>query len=92
MTTANTFIQGQKAFLGGNLNQSIAAFSDSLKQGLHPFHSHLNRGIAYFKTGQFGRAIEDFDILIDTDRNHPRALFYRGLTNLNLDRNKECCS
>jgi len=89
MTTTNTYLQGQKAFLDGNLEDSIRAFSDSLEHGVHPFHSHLNRGIAYFKIGRFARAIEDFDVIINKDDVHARALFYRGLANLNLGENEE---
>ena len=89
MTTTNTFLQGQKAFLGGDLEESIKAFSDALEEGTHPFHSHLNRGIAYFKIGQFTRAIEDFNVIISKDDIHPRALFYRGLAKLNLGKNEE---
>lgn len=89
MTTTNTFLQAQKAFLGGNLEESIKAFSDALEQGVHPVHSHLNRGIAYFKTCQFARAIEDFDIIINEDNSHERALFYRGIAKLNLEENEE---
>ncbi len=89
MKTTNTFLQGQKAFLGGDLEDSIKAFSDALEHGVRPFHSHLNRGIAYFKIGKFARAIEDFDIIINKDDIHARALFYRGLANLNLGKNEE---
>jgi tetratricopeptide (TPR) repeat protein len=89
MTTTNTFLKGQKAFLGGDLADSIKAFSDALKLGTHPVHSHLNRGIAYFKIGQFSRAIEDFDVIIGDDNLHGRALFYRGLAKLNLEENEE---
>jgi len=89
MTTTNTFLLGQKAFLGGDLENSIKAFSDALKQGTHPVHSHLNRGIAYFKIGQFTRAIEDFDVIIANDNIHGRTLFYRGLAKLNLEENEE---
>ena len=89
MTTTNTFLQGQKAFLGGDLEESIRAFSDALEQGTHPFLSHLNRGIAYLKICQFARAIEDFDVIISRDDIHGRALFYRGIAKLNLEENEE---
>jgi tetratricopeptide (TPR) repeat protein len=89
MTTTNTYLQGQKAFLDGDMENSIKAFSDTLECGLHSFHSHLNRGIAYFKIGQFFRAIEDFDSILNTDNSHARALLYRGLANLNMGKNEE---
>lgn len=89
MTTTNTYLQGQKAFLGGDLENSIHAFSDALEQGEHPVHSHLNRGIAYLKLGQFKRAIEDFDLILERDALHERALFYRGVAKLNLEENEE---
>ncbi len=41
MTTTNTYLKGQKAFLGGDLEDSIKAFSHALEHGVHPFHSHL---------------------------------------------------
>ena len=87
MTTTNTYLTGQKAFLSGDMEDSIIAFTDALEHGVHPLHSHLNRGIAYFKIGQFHRAVEDFDILIKEDETHERALFYRGITRLNLEEN-----
>jgi tetratricopeptide (TPR) repeat protein len=89
MTTTNTFLRGQKAFLGGDLVYSIQAFSDALEQGEHPFHSHLNRGIAYLKIGQFEQAIEDFDLILKRDVFHEQALFYRGVAKLNLEENEE---
>jgi len=89
MTTLNTYIQGQKAFLGGDFESSIKDFTSALKQGTHPFHSHLNRGIAYFNIGQFNHAIDDFDAIIDKDDSHERAYFYRGLAKLNLEKNEE---
>lgn len=89
MTTLNTYLQGQKAFLGGDYEDSIKGFTSALKQGTHPLHSHLNRGIAYFNIGQFKHAIEDFDAIIDKDSNHERAYFYRGLAKLNLEKNEE---
>ena len=85
MTTINSFLQGQKAFLGGHLEDSIKAFSASLEEGIHPLHSHLNRGIAYLKTGHFTRAIDDFDAIIDNDPIRECALFYRGIAELNLE-------
>lgn len=88
-TTNNTYLQGQKAFLSGNFEESINAFSDALEHDIHLFHSHLNRGIAYFKIGQFLRAVEDFDAIITKDDNHSRAFFFRGLAKLNLNRNTE---
>lgn len=89
MTTTNTFLQGQKAFLGGRLKDSIQAFSTALDEGIHPFHSHLNRGIAYLKVSQFALAIDDFDAIIEKDPLHERALFYRGIARLNLGHYKE---
>jgi tetratricopeptide (TPR) repeat protein len=89
MTTATTFIQGQKAFLGGDLESSIEAFSNALEQGEHPVHSHLNRGIAYLKIGRFAQAIEDFDLILERDGLHERALFYRGVARLNMEKNEE---
>ncbi len=84
MTTLNSFRRGQKAFLGGHLRDSIKEFSAALEEGIHPFHSHLNRGIAYLKTGEFARAIDDFDAIIAKDPVHEHALFYRGIAELNL--------
>ncbi len=89
MTTTNTYLTGQKAFLGGDLERSIVAFTDAVEHGIHPLHSHLNRGIAYFKIGRFHHAIKDFDMLIDEDETHERALFYRGIARLNLGENEE---
>jgi tetratricopeptide (TPR) repeat protein len=89
MTTINTYLKGQQAFLGGDLEDCIIAFSDALEHGIHPMHSYLNRGIAYFKTALFDRAVEDFNRVIKEDKNHERALFYRGIAKLNLEENKE---
>jgi len=89
MTTTNTYLIGQKAFLGGDLEDSIVAFTDAMENGIHPIHSHLNRGIAYFKIGRFHHAIKDFDILINENETHERALFYRGIARLNLEDNEE---
>jgi tetratricopeptide (TPR) repeat protein len=102
MTNANIFMKGQKAFLGGDLEDSIVAFSNALEHGVHPFHSLLNRGIAYLKTCKIdhavkdfdliiskGDAVEDFDAIISTAAIHEQAHFYRGIANLNLLKNEE---
>ncbi len=89
MTTTNTFMIGQKAFLSGDLVSSIRAFSDALKQGDHPFQSKLNRGIAYLKIGRFAQAVEDFNTIIRENDNYDQALFYRGIAKLNLEKNEE---
>lgn len=89
MTTVNTFFLGQKKFLSGDLEESIKAFSDALEKGDHPLHSHLNRGIAYFKIGRFDRAVEDFNSILNEDDTHERALFYRGIAKLNMEANEE---
>lgn len=80
---------GQKAFLSGDLVTSIKAFSDALNQGDHPFHSNLNRGIAYLKIGQFTQAVEDFDTIINNNDQYDQAFFYRGIARLNLEENEE---
>ncbi|MCK5069164.1 MAG: tetratricopeptide repeat protein [Desulfocapsa sp.] len=84
MATTNIYQQGQRAFLGGDIERSIEAFSDALEQGIHPYHSHLNRGIAYMKICQLSRAVEDFDRILNKDPTHGRAFFYRGIARLNL--------
>lgn len=89
MTTTNTFLQGQKAFLDGDFTKSIKAFSDAVKQDNHSFQSRLNRGIAYLKIGLFLQAIEDFDSIINENDIHDKAYFYRGVAKLNLEENKE---
>jgi len=89
MTTLNTYMQGQKAFLGGDFESSITDFTSALQQGIHPFHSHLSRGIAYFNIGQFKHAINDFDAIIDKDNSYERAYFYRGLAKLNMEEHEE---
>lgn len=89
MTTTNTYLIRQKAFLGGDLENSMVAFTDAMEHGIHPLHSHLNRGIAYFKIGRFHHAIKDFDILINEDETYERALFYRGLAKLNMEENEK---
>ncbi len=89
MTTLSTYTHGQKAFLDGDFETSIKDFAIALKHGTHPFHSHLNRGIAYFNIGQFKHAINDFDAILEKNDNHERAYFYRGLAKLNMEENKE---
>ena len=88
MTTTNTYLQGQKAFLGGDFVNSIKAFSDAVKQDNHSFQSRLNRGIAYFKIGRFAQAIKDFDFIINENDIHDLAYFYRGVSKLNLEENE----
>ena len=89
MNTTNTFLKAQKAFLGRDFENSIEAFSDALKHGEQPLYSHLNRGIAYLKTGRFVEAVTDFDFIITHDAVHEWALFYRGVAHLNLEHNEE---
>ena len=83
MTTATAFLQGQKAFLSRNWQESIKAFSLALDEGIHPVQAQLNRGIACLKSGQFIRALSDFDAVIGADGGHDLAFFYRGIAWLN---------
>ncbi|MGB2728304.1 MAG: tetratricopeptide repeat protein [Halobacteriota archaeon] len=55
----------------------------------HLTDAYNNRGTAYGKKGEFDRAIEDFDKVIELNPEYASAYYNRGLTYSNLKRDKE---
>ena len=60
------------------IDEAIEFFNDAIKNHLEFKEAYLNRGILYFKKGQYERAIEDFDIAIELEPEEAGAYVNRG--------------
>lgn len=78
LTRANTHLQNSE------FNESIAIYTNILRQ--YPFHIYalLNRGIAYCFAEKNTLAIKDFESVIQLEPNNEFALFYTGNAYNNL--------
>lgn len=84
MAKMTSFQKAQKYFLEDKLINSIKLFTDALAEGENIFNVHLSRGVAYLKTGDVQKALEDFKEAVVLDGGSERAMFYRGMAHLNL--------
>ena len=74
--------KAQGLFIEGRHKESINAFTESITAGGETEIAFLSRGVAYLKTEQMEKAIEDFSRVIDLNDLNIRAYYYRGITYL----------
>ncbi len=79
------FEAARKLFVEGRHQESIDVFSEFLTMRGNTSVVLLSRGVAYLKTGQIDKAIEDFGSVIGMDSQHARAYFYRGTARMSRD-------
>lgn len=83
MNAQHDFLTGQKSFLDGNYQDSIASFAAALEHGLPPEKGYLALGMAHLQNADFAEAIEDFSHVIEFDDDAEQAHFYRAIAFLN---------
>lgn len=85
--TRETFFQEAKhLFATGHPSESIELFSRAEREGCNPVNIHLSRGAAFMAMGEFGKAVDDFNMVLDIDTDNERALYFRGIAMINLER------
>lgn len=72
------FQTAQRLFIAGKHRESIAAFTEFITMRGEIEIALLSRGVAYLKTGQIDKSIDDFRIVITINSKNFRAYFYRG--------------
>ena len=76
--------EAKKLFATGHPVESIEYFTKAGEEGCNPVTVYLNRGAAFLTTGDFRKAITDFDRVLAIDEDNERAFYYRGIAYLNL--------
>ena len=71
--------EAELLFVGGNIEESIAAFARALEAGADPFMVHLSVGVGYLKLKEVDNAIDSFSKATEVKNDHPRAYYYRGI-------------
>jgi tetratricopeptide (TPR) repeat protein len=79
MDAQELFLNAQRHFIEGRHKDSISAFTESIEAGGKTEIAFLSRGVAYLKTEQIDKAIEDFGTVLAMNNNNIRAYFYRGI-------------
>lgn len=66
--------RGNLFFLGESYDSAITEYSKALDLGVsQTYVAHLNRGMAYEKKGDFGKALSDYQIALDLAPEWPLA-------------------
>ena len=71
--------EAQLLFVGGKIEESIAAFDRALEAGADPFMVHLSVGVGYLRLKEVDNAIDSFSKAAEVKSDHPRAYYYRGI-------------
>lgn len=79
MDAQELFRNAHRILLDGRYQESISAFTESIDAGGKTEIAFLSRGVAFLKTGQIDKAIEDFGTVLSMNSSNIRAYFYRGM-------------
>src|SRR5262249_6329387 len=67
------FAKANEEFANGNFKEAIAGYETLVHQGQRNANLFYDLGNAYFRTGDFGRAILNYERALALDRNHPET-------------------
>jgi tetratricopeptide (TPR) repeat protein len=71
---ANTdFVKANKEYAQGHFKEAVAGYETLLRAGQWNANLFYDLGNAYFRTGDFGRAILNYERALALDRHHPEA-------------------
>jgi tetratricopeptide (TPR) repeat protein len=73
------FSMAQRLFIEGKKLECIDAFTKAIDAGGKTEIAFLSRGVAFLKTEQIDKAIEDFGRVVSMNDNNMRAYYYRGI-------------
>ncbi|MGV1098598.1 tetratricopeptide repeat protein [Thiovibrio sp. JS02] len=82
MTTQELFHEAQNFFIEGRIPESIKAFTQAHEAGYDPVRTYLSRGVAFLKTNEPDKAIDDFSAVVALDPGNDRGYYYRGIAHL----------
>lgn len=72
----------QLLFVEEKDRESIEAYTKAIEAGADPYIAHLSRGVAYVKTKEVDKAVDDFNKAINVNSQSFRAYFYRGMARM----------
>src|SRR5437870_10859945 len=67
------FAKANQAFAQGHFKEAIANYEALIRDGQWSANVFYDLGNAYFRTGDFGRAILNYERALALDRHHPEA-------------------
>lgn len=73
------FRNAQRLFIDGRKYECIEAFTHAIDAGEETEIAFLSRGVAFLRTEQIDKAVEDFSRVIGMNNNNMRAHYYRGI-------------
>ena len=79
INTKELFINAQRLFIEGKKHECIDAFTKAISAGEKTEIAFLSRGVAFLRTEQIDKAIEDFGRVVSMNNNNMRAHYYRGI-------------
>jgi len=79
MITTELFREAQNFFVDGHLQESIDMFTRAHDEGYDPVRTYLSRGVAYLKSQDYDKAIDDFNAVVALDPDNERGYYYRGI-------------
>lgn len=77
---SKTYMEGNMDAAAGDYQTAIAKYEQTLAQNPNYDLGWLKLGYAYFKTGDYGKAITSFNRALSLRDDLPDALFYRALS------------
>ena len=78
LASRELFQMAQRLFMEGKHKESIDYYIEFMNVRGKTEIALLSRGVAYLKTEQTDKAIDDFGMVIDMNSQNVRAYFYRG--------------
>jgi hypothetical protein len=67
------FAKANQEFAQGHFKESISGYEDLIRSGQWSANVFYDLGNAYFRTGDFGRAILNYERALALERHHPEA-------------------
>lgn len=77
---SKTYMEGNMDVADGDYQTAIAKYEQTLAQNPNYDLGWLKLGYAYFKTGEYGKAITSFNRALSLRDDLPDALFFRALS------------
>jgi tetratricopeptide (TPR) repeat protein len=89
MNQKELFESAQRLFIEGKLSESIIRFSEAMEAGEKTEIAYLSRGVAYLRSNEKDKAIDDFSSAVDMNNHNTRAHFYRGIVYMTNEKFRE---
>lgn len=78
------YIEGLTRYKDGDLKSACSFFDKAVEGGIEDFDILYYRGICYLDTGDYEKALPDFEVLVRKDPTKPEFVFRRGVAHYKL--------